>query len=115
MPESQRGATAGDRFARHEGEAAFYSFAVQREGVTGASAGDIAAALGVPPATLSFHLAALSQAALVRKHRESRRVIYAADFTTMNAMLAYLTENCCAESGAQRAPAAAPRRSRSRA
>ena len=67
-----------------------------REGVIGASAGDIAAALGVPPATLSFHLAALSQAGLVRKHRESRRVIYAADFTRMNAMLAYLTENCCA-------------------
>lgn len=67
-----------------------------REGVTGAAAGDIAASLGVPPATLSFHLAALAQAGLVRKHRESRHVIYAADFTTMNAMLAYLTDNCCA-------------------
>ena len=67
-----------------------------REGVTGCSAGDIATALDVPPATLSFHLAALAQAGLVRKRRESRSVIYAADFTTMNAMLGYLSENCCA-------------------
>ena len=66
------------------------------EGPTGASAGAIAEKLDVPPATLSFHLSALAQADLVTKTRESRHVIYAADFTTMNAMLAYLTENCCA-------------------
>ena len=67
-----------------------------REGVTGASAGAIADELGVPPATLSFHLASLKQAGLVRARRESRHIIYHADFAAMNAMLAYLTENCCA-------------------
>lgn len=67
-----------------------------RKGVDGLSAGDIAATLEVPPATLSFHLAALSQARLVSKRRESRSIIYAADFATMDAMLGYLTENCCA-------------------
>ena len=78
-----------------------------REGVTGAAAGEIADALSVPPATLSFHLTALLQAGLVRKHRESRNVIYAADFTTMNAMLAYLTENCCAGEALFNVPAEA--------
>ena len=67
-----------------------------REGVTGAAAGDIANTLAVAPTTLSFHLAALAQAGLVRKRRESRHIIYAADFAAMNTMLAYLTENCCA-------------------
>ena len=66
-----------------------------REGVRGCSAGDIAASLDVPPATLSFHLTALAQAGLVHRRRESRSVIYAADFGAMNAILAYLTENCC--------------------
>jgi DNA-binding transcriptional ArsR family regulator len=75
-----------------------------REGVTGAPAGAIAETLGVPRATLSFHLATLKQAGLVRARRESRNIIYHADFAAMNAMLAFLTENCCAGSpGAGRA------------
>jgi DNA-binding transcriptional ArsR family regulator len=45
---------------------------------------------------MSFHLAQLSNAGLVSQHRQSRSIIYAADFAAMNAVLSYLTENCCA-------------------
>lgn len=77
-----------------------------RGGVTGLPAGAIAETLQVPSATLSFHLAALKQAGLVSARRESRSIIYAADFQCMNAMLAYLTENCCA--GAREQPREQP-------
>ncbi len=46
-------------------------------------------------ATLSFHLSALRHARLVRNRRDGRSIIYTADFEAMNAVLAYLTENCC--------------------
>jgi len=45
---------------------------------------------------MSFHLAQLSNAGLVAQRRESRSLIYSADFAAMNALLGYLTENCCA-------------------
>lgn len=65
-------------------------------GPAGLPAGQIAERLNLPAATLSFHLNQLKHAGLVTFHRESRSLIYAADFTAMNALLAYLTENCCA-------------------
>ena len=65
-------------------------------GPDGAPAGQIAAALGLPPATLSFHLKTLQHAGLVERQRQSRSLIYAASFARMNSLLAYLTENCCA-------------------
>src|SRR5947209_4024141 len=49
---------------------------------------------GIPSATLSFHLNQLRQAGLVTFRREGRSLIYAAEYPTMNALLAYLTENC---------------------
>ena len=64
-------------------------------GPAGKAAGDIAQTLDVPPATLSFHLKALAHAGLVESHQEGRYVIYRARFEAMNALLAYLTENCC--------------------
>ena len=64
-------------------------------GPTGKAAGDIAHALAIPPATLSFHLKALAHAGLVDSRQEGRYVIYQARFQTMNALLDYLTENCC--------------------
>ena len=70
-----------------------------REGMQAIPAGTIAQALGVPAATLSFHLATLKQAGLLRSHREGRSILYRADFGAMGAMLAYLTENCCVGSG----------------
>jgi DNA-binding transcriptional ArsR family regulator len=58
-------------------------------------AGRIGERLGLPSATLSFHLNQLRQAGLVRFRRAGRSLIYAAEYAAMNALLAYLTENCC--------------------
>jgi DNA-binding transcriptional ArsR family regulator len=68
----------------------------------GMPAGAIAEALGVPNSSLSFHLAQLSRAGLVRQQRQHRSIIYSADYQAMNALVGYLLENCCA--GAECAP-----------
>lgn len=73
-----------------------------RAGEDGMPAGAIAEALGVPNSSLSFHLAQLSRAGLVRQQRQHRSIIYSADYTAMNALVGYLLENCCA--GAACAP-----------
>lgn len=65
-------------------------------GPQGLPAGEIGERLGLPGATLSFHLNTLKHAGLIRCRRESRSLIYRADFEAMNALLAYLMENCCA-------------------
>ncbi len=64
-------------------------------GPAGRAAGELAEALGCAPATLSFHLKELSNAALIEGHQDGRFVIYAANFASMNGLLGYLTENCC--------------------
>jgi ArsR family transcriptional regulator len=64
-------------------------------GQDGMAAGDLAARLKLPNPTLSFHLAQLKNAGLVQSRRESRSLIYSANFPAMNALVAYLTENCC--------------------
>lgn len=64
-------------------------------GATGMPAGQIGAELGVPSATLSFHLKELRNAGIVTCRKEGRLVIYAADYGAMNALMGYLTENCC--------------------
>lgn len=78
---------------------------VQR-GPDGLAAGAIADALEVAPATLSFHLQQLMHAGLIEQRRESRSLIYSANFAGMNGLVAYLTENCCGR-GAACAPACA--------
>jgi ArsR family transcriptional regulator, arsenate/arsenite/antimonite-responsive transcriptional repressor len=70
------------------------------EGPTGLTPGHFADVLDVPPATLSFHLKELSQAGLIRARQESRFIYYSANFTAMNGLVAYLTENCCRAGGA---------------
>lgn len=67
-------------------------------GPKGMAAGAIGEALALPGATLSFHLAHLSRAGLVSSRQEGRFVIYSANFENMNALVGYLTENCCAGS-----------------
>ncbi len=67
-----------------------------RAGPDGMAAGAIADALGVPNSSLSFHLAQLHRAGLVRQERQHRSLIYRADYGAMNALVAYLMENCCA-------------------
>lgn len=61
----------------------------------GLPAGRIGEELALAPATLSFHLAQLARAGLARARQDGRFVIYAADFRNMNALVGYLTENCC--------------------
>src|SRR5687767_12204081 len=75
-------------------------------GPAGLPAGRIGQELDLPPATLSFHLAHLARAGLARSRQEGRFVIYAADFQNMNALVGYLTENCCG--GRSCAPAVKP-------
>ena len=74
-------------------------------GDKGMAAGAIADALGVPNSSLSFHLAQLRNAGLILHERQHRSLIYRANYPTMNALVAYLMENCCA--GAECAPATA--------
>jgi DNA-binding transcriptional ArsR family regulator len=64
-------------------------------GPSGMAAGAIAEALDVPAPTLSFHLAQLANAGLVRSQQEGRFVYYSADFDAMNGLVGFLTENCC--------------------
>lgn len=64
-------------------------------GHEGLTAGALAEALGVAPSALSFHLKELLHAGLVTQQRQGRYLIYRAAFDAMNALLAYLTENCC--------------------
>lgn len=66
------------------------------KGPDGMAAGEIAERLGVASNTLSFHLKELSNAGLLKSRQEGRFIYYAPDFKSMNALLAYLTENCCA-------------------
>ncbi|GAB5604569.1 metalloregulator ArsR/SmtB family transcription factor [Sideroxyarcus sp. TK5] len=64
-------------------------------GPGGMAAGQISKKLKVSPATLSFHFKTLSHAGLVESRQDGRFVYYAANFTVMNGMVDYLTENCC--------------------
>jgi ArsR family transcriptional regulator, arsenate/arsenite/antimonite-responsive transcriptional repressor len=64
-------------------------------GPDGLAPGRLGDRLGLPSATLSFHLTQLRHAGLVAFRREGRSLIYAAEYAAMNELLAYLTENCC--------------------
>lgn len=85
-------------------------------GPDGLAAGALAEAVGLPPSSMSFHLAQLGHAGLVTQRRISRSIIYSADYQAMNALLAYLTENCCAGSacGASMASASTPANNQTR-
>ena len=76
-----------------------------RAGRNGMPAGAVATALGLAPNTLSFHFDRLRQAGLVTCTRDGRSLIYAARFETMDALLGYLSENCCAGDATACAPA----------
>ena len=65
-------------------------------GDEGMAAGAIADALGVPNSSLSFHLTQLRNAGLILQERQHRSLIYRANYPAMNALVAYLMENCCA-------------------
>ena len=91
---------------------AAYRLLVQA-GDEGLAVGEIAAHLKVPGATLTSHLNVLRNTGLVRDEREGRVIRCRADYARMNALLAFLTENCCGSDADVGAPAcAAPRRKR---
>ena len=69
-------------------------------GPDGLPAGQLAAALGVPPSSLTFHLQQLLHAGLVTQRRASRNLIYAPDIAAMNGLVGFLTENCCGRGAA---------------
>lgn len=81
----------------HESRLGVYRLLVEA-GPEGLNAGTLAARLKLPPSSLTFHLQNLHRAGLVSQQRRSREVIYAADFSAMNGLVEYLTENCCAGS-----------------
>lgn len=89
----------------HEHRLAIYRLLVQR-GPDGLPAGVIGQRVGLLPSSLTFHLQNLQRAGLITQRRESRQLIYSADFAAMNGLVGYLTENCCGNSGSQCCPPA---------
>ncbi|UCE87214.1 MAG: helix-turn-helix transcriptional regulator [Deltaproteobacteria bacterium] len=73
-----------------------------RGGPDGLAAGEVGEALGIPAATLSFHLKELKGAGLVRCERAGRSRIYSADLGAVRALVEFLTESCCQGFGARR-------------
>lgn len=69
-----------------------------KNGAKGIAVGQMGEQLGIPPATLSFHLKELSHAGLLQSEQKGRFIYYTANFAAMGQLLAYLTENCCAGS-----------------
>ena len=66
-----------------------------RAGSDGLAAGDISHHVGIPPATLSFHLNQLSQAGLVTSQRNGRSIIYSIDVERIQSLLGFLMDDCC--------------------
>lgn len=78
----------------HSHRLAIYRLLVAR-GPEGLSAGAIGEGVGLAPSSLTFHLQNLQRSGLLVQRRESRNLIYSIDFDAMNAVVGYLTENCC--------------------
>ena len=78
----------------HEHRLAVYRILMQA-GEDGLAAGVVATRLKLPGSSLSFHLAHLTRAGLITQRRRSRSLIYTADYSAMNALIGFLTENCC--------------------
>lgn len=73
---------------------AVYRLLVQA-GPEGLAPGVIGERLAIPAPTLSFHLKALSHAGLIDDRREGRNIFYSANYARMNALVGFLTDNCC--------------------
>lgn len=78
----------------HPGRLAVFRLLVQA-GADGVSAGEVARALDTPANTMSTQLAILNRAGLIRSRRESRSIIYTADYSQITALLSFLMEDCC--------------------
>ncbi len=91
---TQRWAVAALGALAHDTRLAVFRLLVTA-GPDGAVAGSIAERQGVPPSTLSHHLAALERAGLVASERQSRLVRYRADYAGMRRLLTFLMQDCC--------------------
>lgn len=80
-------------------------------GPQGLPAGAVAGALRLAPNTLTFHFDRLRQAGLVTVRRDGRSMIYAARYEQMNALVGFLTDNCCRDAAGSCAPAASSAKS----
>src|SRR5215469_5938599 len=101
-----------------ESRLAVYRLLVKR-GPEGYTPSELAARLDLPAPTLSFHLKGLVQAGLVISRREARNLFYSPNFDRMNALVGFLSENCCSLAdqacGSSCEPASVPAQSRKRA
>ena len=68
-----------------------------RKGQQGMAAGELSSHFAMPAATMSCHLKELSSASLIMPRRESRSIIYSANYDQMQQLMSFLLENCCAE------------------
>jgi ArsR family transcriptional regulator, arsenate/arsenite/antimonite-responsive transcriptional repressor len=71
-----------------------------KQGSNGLPAGVIGERIGLTPSSLTFHLQALQRAGLIKQMRLGRQLIYRADFSAMNDLVGYLTDECCVEGAA---------------
>jgi ArsR family transcriptional regulator, arsenate/arsenite/antimonite-responsive transcriptional repressor len=70
-----------------------------RKGAAGMAAGELSDHFAIPPATMSFHLKELNSAGLIISRRESRSIIYSANYDQMQQLMGFLLENCCVDNG----------------
>lgn len=106
------GAVASLAALAHEHRLAIYRLLI-KQGPDGLSAGMVGKRVGLSPSSLTFHLQSLQRAGLVRQLRVGRQLFYSADFSAMNDLVGYLTDECCVE-GRGCAPPYEPARRRRR-
>ena len=92
----------------HEHRLAIYRLLI-KQGPEGLPAGVVGNRIGLTPSSLTFHLQALQRAGLITQARLGRQLFYSADFSAMNELVDYLTDECCVES-ASCTPGCAPAR-----
>jgi ArsR family transcriptional regulator, arsenate/arsenite/antimonite-responsive transcriptional repressor len=97
----------------HDYRLAIYRLLIE-QGTQGLSAGAIGERVGLQPSSLTFHLQSLHRAGLIEQTRVSRHLIYSADYSAMNELVGYLTDNCCAASGGSCAPVQMPKSAKRR-
>lgn len=90
----------------HQHRLAIYRLLI-KHGPEGLPAGVVGSRVGLTPSSLTFHLQTLKRACLIKQRRLGRQLFYSADFSAMNDLVAYLTDECCVES-ATCTPSCAP-------
>ena len=81
----------------HEHRLAIYRLLI-KQGPEGLPAGIVGNRIGLTPSSLTFHLQALQRAGLIKQARLGRQLLYSADFSAMNELVGYLTDECCVAS-----------------